>query len=41
MPVDGRLEISLKGELAGILALCDTAGKTKPEQLSGPGLPSN
>ena len=38
LPLDGRLEISLRGELAGILALCETARKTKPGTVSGAGL---
>lgn len=36
-PEEGRLQIDLKGELAGILALCD-AGKKKPGAESGTGL---
>ena len=38
MPAGDRLEISLRGELAGILALCDGARKTKPGTVSGVGL---
>jgi DNA invertase Pin-like site-specific DNA recombinase len=36
-PVDGKLQIELKGELAGILAICD-AGKKKPGSISEAGL---
>ena len=38
MPDGERLDISLKGELAGILALCNGARKTKPGTVSGVGL---
>jgi hypothetical protein len=35
-PEDGKLRIDLRGELAGILALC--ADKRKPGSVSGTGL---
>ena len=37
-PAEGRLDIEIKGELAGILELCDGARKAKPGSVSGAGL---
>ena len=37
MPLEGRLEIEIKGELAGILQLCDGARKAKPGTVFGAG----
>jgi site-specific DNA recombinase len=38
VPVDGKLRVEIKGELAGILELCREADKTKPGGLSTAGL---
>jgi hypothetical protein len=38
MPSEERLELEIRGELAGILQLCETSQKTKPGTVSGAGL---
>jgi hypothetical protein len=38
VPVDGELRIEIKGELAGILELCDAGANQKPGGLSTAGL---
>ena len=38
VPVDGELRIEIKGELAGILELCDARANQKPGGLSTAGL---
>ena len=38
VPVDGELGIEIKGELAGVLELCQQANSKKPGDLSTAGL---